>query len=241
MDIMTVEALRKRLSRLKNLCEDARKDEKDFSSVRNPTRELFDFRARKAGYHRDLLSKEIFEISHNLSYLKDYEKSYSCDVTRILELIVRLEERNPIVTMDICDELLEITKSLSSIPKSYTGILNISMPQKIPKEIYDEVRADIDEIQKCFNAGCFRSAAILCGRILETALHRKYFDVTGNDALEKSPGIGLGKLVAKLAEKNIEFDPGMTQQIHLINQTRIFTVHKQQTPFYPSKEQTHAI
>jgi len=32
----------------------------------------------------------------------------------------------------------------------------------------------------------------------------------------------LGKIIAKLDELNIKFDPGLTQQIHLINQARIY-------------------
>ena len=81
----------------------------------------------------------------------------------------------------------------------------------------------------------------MCGRILETCLHRKYFDVTGFDVLEKSPGIGLGNLIAKMQEKEIKLAPGITQQIHLINNVRIHTVHKKKELFVPSKEQTNAI
>ena len=58
--------------------------------------------------------------------------------------------------------------------------------------------------------------------------------------MEKSPGIGLGKMIAKLTEKDIKFDPGLTQQIHLINQIRISSVHKQKDVFYPTKQQTQA-
>ena len=55
------------------------------------------------------------------------------------------------------------------------------------------------------------------------------------------PGIGLGNLIAKMKEQNIEFDPGLTQQIHLVNQVRIYSVHKKSQPFYPSKEQSQAM
>ena len=58
---------------------------------------------------------------------------------------------------------------------------------------------------------------------------------------EKNPGIGLGKLIAKMQEKGIQLDPGLTQQIHLINNIRIFSVHKKKELFTPSKQQTYAI
>jgi hypothetical protein len=59
--------------------------------------------------------------------------------------------------------------------------------------------------------------------------------------METSPGIGLGKIIAKLTERNIRFDPGLTQQIHLINQVRISSVHTKKDSFYPSKGQTQAM
>ena len=76
--------------------------------------------------------------------------------------------------------------------------------------------------------------------MLEIALHRKYYELTKNDLLEKSPGIGLGNIIAKLKEKNITLDPALTNQIHLINQIRIFSVRKKKEAFYPSKQQTQA-
>ena len=112
---------------------------------------------------------------------------------------------------------------------------------KLPTDIKSDITADIDELESCFNADCFRSSIIICGRILETALHRKYYETTGVDLLEKAPGIGLGKIIAKLKERNIETEPGLTQQIHLINQVRIFSVHKKTTIFTPTQKQTHAI
>jgi len=110
----------------------------------------------------------------------------------------------------------------------------------LPVEIKTHIMADINELEKCYNLGCYRSAIILCGRLLETALHRKYFEVTGNDALEKNPGIGLGKLVAKLNEQNVTFDPGLMNQVHLINQMRISSVHVKKDLYKPNQNQTQA-
>ncbi|MDP6293945.1 MAG: DUF4145 domain-containing protein [Candidatus Woesearchaeota archaeon] len=107
--------------------------------------------------------------------------------------------------------------------------------------ISEQVEADKAEIDICFNHGAYRSAVILCGRVLEAALHRKYFEATGKDLLEKAPGMGLGNLIGKMAEANISIDPGLGNQIHLINQVRIHSVHQKQEPFYPTKEQARAI
>jgi len=112
---------------------------------------------------------------------------------------------------------------------------------RLPNDVKDEILADLSEIQACMKVGCFRSAVILCGRIMETALHRKYYDATGQDLLEKAPGTGLGNLIAKLAEKGVKLDPGLPNQIHLINQVRVFSVHTKKDPFSPSKTQAEAI
>ena len=53
--------------------------------------------------------------------------------------------------------------------------------------------------------------------------------------------VGLGTLIAKLKDKGHEFDPGLANQIHLINQIRIHCVHKKTSILNPSKNQTKAI
>lgn len=117
----------------------------------------------------------------------------------------------------------------------------ISRPDFIPSDIKEDIFADISEIQKAFSSCCFRSVAILCGRILEVALHRKYFEITGDDLLEKAPGIGLGRIVAKLSEQSVSFEPGLMQQIHLINNVRVSSVHVQHDAFSPSRQQAQAM
>ncbi|RME54441.1 DUF4145 domain-containing protein, partial [Candidatus Woesearchaeota archaeon] len=158
------------------------------------------------------------------------------NVIKILDLIKEL--KHLYVNNEPQQMMINIKKIMSLIPKNQN--LKFKLPN-LPYEIRDEIKADLDEALKCFNNGCYRSCVILCGRVLETSLQRKYYDATGVDILEKSPGIGLGKLIAKLTEKKVQLDPGLTQQIHLINQARVFSVHKKQTPFYPSQAQTQAI
>ena len=117
-------------------------------------------------------------------------------VNKIYELIPDLDST----------DLQTLNKTLKNI-LSLVKLLDIKEKEKdfgtpkVPQEIYAEIKADIEELNRCFKNECYRSSVILCGRLLETALHRKYFEVTKNDLLEKSPGIGLGNLVAKLVEK----------------------------------------
>ena len=154
----------------------------------------------------------------------------------ISKLMTQLNETQDLVKLDLlADELLGLAASEDS-QKSF-----IPKKPKVPSDIRDDVNADLDEIERCMKSQCYRSAVILCGRLLETALHRKYYEVTKNDLLEKSPGIGLGNLVAKLADNNVKLDPALGNQIHLINQIRIHSVHQKQNAFRPSAIQAQAI
>ncbi len=133
-----------------------------------------------------------------------------------------------------------LANKLTGIKTVDDDISFIQIP-KLPDIIAEEVAADLNEVRKCFVSSAYRSCVVLCGRVMETALHRKYYEVAGQDLLETAPNTGLGNLIAKLKEKNVKIDPGLTQQIHLINQVRVFSVHSKKEAFYPSKEQAQAI
>ena len=145
---------------------------------------------------------------------------------KFLEAVVCIEE--------IFDIVPNIKIADSDLPKG-----EFHLPY-VPRDIYAEIKASFDELVKCYEHNCYRSALILCGRILEIALHKKYFDLTGRDLLIKSPDIGLGNLILKFKEKGVALDPGLSNQIHLINHLRIASVHKKKKPFNPTKSQTKA-
>ena len=233
--------LSQRLRRLQDIIDDAEKNNRDLSKG-SKVRSVYDFRKNKSTYHAGTLEGAFRELKKEVwSLTSTYERNSNA----IIELLILLQElerqKNDVSAVKV---IIQKMAALSSaIPASKAAVpaaLAIRTPP-IPSDIRPDVEADIREIEKSFNAGLYRSAAILCGRVLETVLHRKYFEATGNDLLEKSPGIGLGNIIAKLKENNVELDPALTQQVHMINQVRIFSVHKKQQPFYPSKEQAHAM
>lgn len=163
-----------------------------------------------------------------------------------------LKEVNSLVSKDNEEHLMRINSLVNRLESSKTErrdrqeILKLcerlnERKIKFPEDIAEEIQADLLEIEKCLENNCVRSVVVLCGRVLETALHRKYFEATGNDLLEKAPGLGLGKLIAKLSEAKVVLDPGLTQQIHLINQIRVFSVHSKKEVFRPSREQAEAM
>ena len=223
--------LKELTEKLKEIYENVKKFEVDLSQ---PIMASLDFNKCRQNLFIQEWKSQIKKIQQIVKTLTPEEVDYKTQS----QLIKQLDVLEKGINIDgyMIDELIELVSNVKIVEKK-----KIKIPLSIPTDIYSEIEVDVNELDKCFNAGCFRSCVIICGRIMEVALHRKYFDVTGNDLLEKSPGIGLGNLIAKMKEKSVDFDPGITQQIHLVNQVRIFSVHKKQQPFYPTKQQTYAM
>ena len=178
------------------------------------------------------LAKNVFTSIRSLSRAAQ-ELNLPVAEAQVLQHALAKLEQAP--SLDLLDQVLDLVDLDEKQESSQFSL------RTIPEDVRAEIAADHAELQKCLAGGCYRSAVILCGRILETALHRKYFELTGNDLLEKAPGIGLGNVIAKMSERNLAVDPGLANQIHLINQVRVWSVHKKQTPFQPSEAQATAI
>lgn len=206
---------------------------------------IYDFKGKKDDYYINLYKNSFNELKKNSFLLNDLVKFDSSNEENILKINVLLKEFENFYKNNELDKISPILDEINAL------ITKLKVPaeaekmdfriKNIPEEIISDIKMDLDELEKCFSSECYRSAVILCGRLLETALHRKYYELTGSDMLEKNPGIGLGKIIAKLDEKNFNFGPGLTQQIHLINQVRISSVHQKNDAFYPTKKQAHAI
>lgn len=200
-----------------------------------------DFEKHQQEYYERVINAKIKIITNAIGEVKKVSKKKADELSeytaRLKQELNKQELEKAIITaeqlVDVCFALKE------AMPKQqhYRFALNAPLPEAIKHELL----ADLEEIKKCFANQCYRSCVIMTGRMLETALHRKYYEITGNDLLEKAPGIGLGNLVARLAELKVKLDPAIMQQVHLINQVRIFSVHKKRQPFKPSREQTLAI
>ena len=209
-----------------------------FSSALN---KIDDFKVKKASITDFDNKKRAFQLNFFDSSFNELISSVKA-LDNASELQPKLDELKAAYKNKDIENLKKITNALLTfeLPAEKPTPLSFKIPN-IPSDIIDDMKADLLDLEKCFRADCLRASIILCGRLLETALHRKYFEATSNDLLEKSPGIGLGNIIAKLKEKNIPLDPAITQQIHLINQIRIYSVHKKKEAFYPTKDQTHAI
>lgn len=159
---------------------------------------------------------------------------------RLLAVLDKIEKNFEDQKIEVVLQDLDKLEKLSKIIKPEKNLL-FNLKVSLPSEIKNDIESDLKELEKCFNYACYRSSIILCGRILEASLHRKYYELTNNDLIEKSPGIGLGKIIEKLKEKKLDLDPNLTKQISLINQVRISSVHKKSVLFAPDREQTYLV
>ena len=190
---------------------------------------LFDYKRMRSDYYKKSIEISLSQINENLGALEGVKGT-----GKIADMLKDIEQN---LNIDYVADILALLRELD-IPEEKSIF---KKPKTMPAEIRDEISADLDELEKCYDSHCYRSCVILCGRILETALHRKYYEATGKDLLEKAPGTGLGKIISLLREQDITLDPALTQQIHLVNQIRVFSVHVKKEIFHPSAEQTQAI
>ncbi|MDA1196633.1 MAG: DUF4145 domain-containing protein [Nanoarchaeota archaeon] len=208
-------------------------------------KQLYDFAAKKQQYHIQAYHTAFQKLKNTSLSLHQYAADHRDQQSAIAQISILLQKiytaYDESAFKIVHSTFNTIQELVGKIPEDMTNESLSLDPDIIPKDIKSDIEADISEMQRCFTHECFRSCIILCGRVLETVLHRKYYEVTNNDLLEKSPGIGLGNLIAKLRDKEVSLPPGIANQIHLINQARISSVHKQQVAFYPTKAQTEAV
>lgn len=227
-----MESLRKNLQDLSVALDNLKAND---VSLDKPSKDALptDFKRNQDDYFRNAVYTAIKFLEKNIHHIGTVPPENLQDVEQIKALVTKLSLTKDASELKLIVEHIAELAAKIKLPKT--------VKMAVPFDIKADVEADLAELHKCYDAGCYRSTVILCGKLLETALHRKYFDATGNDLLEKSPGIGLGNLISKLKDNNVELDPGLSNQIHLINQVRIHSVHHKKEVFTPSQEQAHAV
>jgi hypothetical protein len=232
---------KKNLQSLRFALDSAIKQQVDLSVHIDEAKAFADYKLRQRKYAQERVETILKQFMDSCIELRENKKLDPISRSMVVQILDLVTDLNQVKKVDEFNHILKKIESLAleiNLPVESTFV---KIPKKLPPEVKGDLEMDLNEIQRCYDNGCFRSCVILCGRVLETALHRKYYEATGNDVLEKNPGIGLGNLIAKMAEKNINLDPGLTNQIHLINQVRVFSVHKKKDAFYPSQQQTQAM
>ena len=164
----------KALIKLQNSIDTAIKNKVDLQSKLDSERALYNYKEKQKQYYVNSVRSAVKQVKS--SYLGLIEIAKDKDNQEIVNKIYEL-----IPDLDSTD-LQTLNKTLKNI-LSLVKLLDIKEKEKdfgtpkVPQEIYAEIKADIEELNRCFKNECYRSSVILCGRLLETAIHRKYFEV----------------------------------------------------------------
>lgn len=160
-------------------------------------------------------------------------------VNDFLYLVEELRTRIDTVNTRIIEENInEMKNSFSELnafievqTRLYTPELGLGIDlERVPIEIRTEIATDIDEIKKCYSSGAYRAAIVFCGRMLEIALARKYFEKFHVDLIEKK--LTLGQLIIECKKKIGIFTPGLDSLCDTINKIRKPSIHKSSEGIY---------
>lgn len=160
---------------------------------------------------------------------------------RLLSALGKIEKNFEDGKIEIVLQDLDKLEKLSKSIKPESKKMDFNIKSNLPLEIRNEIEYDLRELERCFNYQCYKSSIILCSRILEIALHRKYYELTKEDLLENSIRINLSELISKLKENKINLDGALMNQSDFINQINDINISKKSVLLNPSREQANTV
>jgi hypothetical protein len=119
---------------------------------------------------------------------------------------------------------------------------------KIPEEIVDEIKFDFEEVRKCYSVSAYRAVISFCGRILEVALSRKYYEKKMELDHESNPeeineelgNLTLGQVISRCRDVGIMLDvPGLEETSGLINKVRVWSIHHKIRVYKPGPDEAN--
>jgi hypothetical protein len=206
---------------------------------------LFYTSHKKSEKFRNSLLKikaSLFKLKKKITKLSE-EKETEETINDFISHIENGEKEAERWTNELLRQYVWELKSLFSklrgiLPEEIKFELDIDLSQ-VPLAIRNELRQDFAELKSCFLAEAYRGVMMFCGRILETALGRKYFEKTGKDPAEE--GWTLGKLIMECKKENIYLQPEISKIAALVNDMRVQSVHRKVELFLPTYDETKGI
>lgn len=206
---------------------------------------LFYASHRKANTFRESLlaiKTSLFRLKKKVKKLSGEEET----VETINDFISNIEDGEKNAERWSNELLVQYVNILKSSFSELKGVLPAEIEfeldidlSKVPSTIRTDLRRDFDELKSCFLVEAYRGTIMFCGRILETALGRKYFEETGIDPAEQL--WTLGKLITECGKANINLEPGVYRIAKLINDMRVPSVHKKARAYLPTPDEARGI
>ena len=167
-------SFKKDFETLKFAVEGAVKHDVDLNEDIDSEKALYDFKTSQKKNIQDRFERALKSLVKSSSELNNLQ------LNKLVSKIspgLALEELNKII-----NEIASLAVKLE-VPSEDKLV---KIPKRVPSDIRDDIVLDLEELERCYEHRLYRSSVILCGRVLETALHRKYYEATGRDILEKN-------------------------------------------------------
>ena len=104
-----------------------------------------------------------------------------------------------------------------------------------------DISLSYNEAIKAYLNRLYISSIVLCGKVIEIAIHFLYEKNNNEELLDKYPGIGLGKALGKLRKQGFKFPEEIDSTVNLINKYRNAYIHKKTASVMPNDTQAEAI
>jgi|SRR5208282_2586523 len=199
------------------------------------------------------LKSELMQLKQQLSSI---ERQYSeKPIAFIDDTCIELDDLHKNIkslSLDILEEHVDIVKRLIASLRGFLPITLLELEvnenellKRIPKDLRDEITSDFAEIRKCFSAQVYRASIAFCGRILESALGRKYYEekrklnskITIQDIENELTNLSFGKIIEKCRDVGLLKDqPDVESYADLINKVRILSIHHKPSKFAPGPD-----
>jgi len=157
---------------------------------------------------------------------------YVCPLPRCISNIVRRRAEIESTLKEIAKEKSSL-KSENDLIKELKSVIDGEMQQNdVFIDLKSEIIGDISELIMVLEAGCYRSAIGMCGRILESVL-KCYLTMK---SISYSDDMMIGKLLTLIKESGKYLEPTLKNCINIINGHRIVSVHQKDKVPIPSRD-----
>src|SRR3989344_5078757 len=165
---MTVRLVKEKLDRMQDCIAQAMQypeetfQQKQASQV-SSAKKTYDFKTNKAWYQRKAVDATASELKKALWLLAGNPSKNELVIVDLLNRFRELEAKKEDLSsaQSIVQQMKQDAAQLHDLVPIHSG-MNIKAPV-VPEDIREEIVLDMIELERCFNAGCFRSAGGVWG------------------------------------------------------------------------------
>ena len=162
----------------------------------------------------------VKDICFDIDYIHSNFKSMSVDllegqVDLIRRMLASLEGNIPMTLLELQVDVPDLL-------------------DRLPSAIRAEIAQDFAEVQKCYEVRAYRATISFCGRIIEVALGRRYYEerrklqpsVKAFQIGQEISRLTIGQIIKRCEEVGLQTAyPGLDAYADLVNRIRVSAIH----------------